>query len=86
MSTKFGILKENVSHNKLVDENGELYGYISTDIFAPVFVRSMGQSRWLTEFGPYLGDDVKVYALDNSQQGVYTIKDCKELLEREKQL
>jgi len=86
MSTKFGILKENVSHNKLVDENGELYGYISTDIFAPVFFRSMGKSRWLTEFGPYLDDDVKVYALDNTQQGVYTIKDCKELLKCEKQL
>ena len=86
MSTTFGILRTQVDHDKLVDDDGDLLEYISENIFEPVFFRSLNNSRWLTHFGPHLSDDIKVYALDNTQQGVYTIKDCKELLKREKQL
>jgi hypothetical protein len=80
MSTKFGILKEDIPHDKLVDSDGDLHFYISKNIFEPVFFRG-STSRWLTSFGEQFKDDTKVYALDNTQQGVYTIKDCKELID-----
>lgn len=82
MSTKFGILAENIEHSKLVDEDGDLHYYISTAIFEPVFFRGTN-SRWLTNFGKFLPDDMRVYALDNTQQGIFTIKDCKEFLNKE---
>ena len=84
MSTTFGILRIGIEHDKIVDEDGDLLEYISENIFEPVFFRSLNNSRWLTSFGPYLDESLKVYALDNTQQGVYTIKDCKELIEKEK--
>ncbi len=85
MSTTFGILRIEVDHNKLVDEDGEILEYISYDIFQPIFHRSMGNCKWLTSIARHISDDTKVYALDNSAQGVYTIKDLKDLLERDKQ-
>lgn len=81
MSTTFGILKIKIEHDRIVDEYGDLLEYISENIFEPVFFRSLNNSRWLTHLGPYISDDTKVYALDNTQQGVYTIKDCKKLLD-----
>jgi hypothetical protein len=83
MSTTFGVLKEYVEHNKIVDEDGVLLWYVSEDAFTPVFFRSMRNSRWLNVLGQYADDSVRVYALDNTQQGIYTIKDCKELLKKE---
>jgi hypothetical protein len=43
----------------------------------------MNNSRWLTHLGPYISDDIRVYALDNTQQGIFTIKDCKNLINKE---
>jgi len=83
MSTTFGILRIGIDHDKIVDEDGDLLEYISENIFEPVFFRSLNNSRWLTSFGPYLDSKLKVYALDNTQQGIYTIKDCKELIKKE---
>lgn len=83
MSTQFGILTEPIEHYKLVDEDGDLLYYISTSIFEPVFFRGTN-SRWLTAVGEHLPDDIKVYALDNTQQGIYTIRDCKEFLNNER--
>ena len=79
MSTKFGILTEQVDHEKLVDEDGDLLDYISTSIFEPVFFRGTN-SRWLTVLGEYLPDDMKVYALDNTQQGIFTVGDIKKFI------
>ena len=84
MSTTFGVLKEYIDHDKIVDENGEILWYISENAFEPIFFRSMYQSRWLHWSGQYADDNVRVYALDNTQQGIYTIKDCKELLNKER--
>jgi hypothetical protein len=83
MSTTFGVLKENIEHTKLVDEDGDLLWYISQNAFDPVFFRSMNKSRWLNSLGKYADDNIRVYALDNSSQGIKTIKDCKELLKKE---
>ena len=85
MSTTFGILRIDIDHNKLIDEDGELLEYISDNIFEPIFFRSMNNCKWLNSIAKHISDDTKVYALDNSAQGVYTIKDLKELLERDKQ-
>jgi hypothetical protein len=79
MSTTFGILTEKVEHEKLVDEDGDLLFYISGSIFEPVFFRGTN-SRWLKNWAEQLDDSTKVYAIDNTQQGIFTIKDCKEFL------
>ena len=86
MSTTFGILRINVDHDKLVDEDGELLEYISENIFEPIFFRSRTRCRWLNSIAKHVSDDTRVYALDNTAQGIYTIKDVKELLERDESL
>jgi hypothetical protein len=40
----------------------------------------MNNSRWLNDLAKSLPNETKVYALDNSQQGVYTISDIKQLM------
>jgi hypothetical protein len=81
MSTTFGILTEKVEHEKLVDEDGDLLFYISGSIFEPVFFRG-NNSRWLKHFAEHLSDNHKVYAIDNTQQGIFTIGDIKKFLEK----
>ena len=82
MSTKFGILREKVEHEKLVDEDGDLLDYISKEIFEPVFFRGNKgvNNRWLKDWAKLLPDDHKVYALDNTQQGIFTIGDIKKFI------
>jgi hypothetical protein len=82
MSTTFGILTEKVEHEKLVDEDGDLLFYISGSIFEPVFFRG-NNSRWLKHFAEHLSDNHKVYAIDNTQQGIFTIGDIKKFLNNE---
>jgi hypothetical protein len=80
MSTTFGIPKEPIDI-ELGDADG-IYYYINQDIFEKVFFRSYGNSRWLNDLAKSLPDETKVYALDNSQQGIYTIGDIKELMKK----
>ena len=84
MSTTFGIPERKVDLNKLVDEDGELLDYISHDFFERVWFRSMGRSRWLTPIAELLPDDTRVFALDNSQQDIYTIGDIKQFMQDDK--
>jgi hypothetical protein len=81
MSTTFGIPREPIDI-ELGDEDG-VYYYINTDIFDKVWFRSRRNSRWLSDLAKLLPDDTRVYALDNSQQGVYTIGDIKNLMKQE---
>ena len=83
MSTTFGIPERKVELDKLVDEDGELLDYISHDFFERVWFRSMSRSRWLTPIAELLPDDTRVFALDNSQQGIYTIGDIKKFMEND---
>jgi Tfp pilus assembly protein PilN len=78
MSTIFGIPKEPIDI-ELGDADG-IYYYINPDIFEEVFFRTMNNSRWLNDLAKSLPDETKVYALDNTQQGVYTISDIKQLM------
>jgi hypothetical protein len=82
MSTTFGIPKEPIDI-ELGDADG-IYYYINPDIFEKVFFRRCGNSRWLNDLAKSLPDETKVYALDNTQQGVYTIGDIKELMKHGK--
>jgi len=76
MSTTFGIPIREVDI-ELGDENG-IYDYISEDFFQDVAVRSnSGKLRWVMALADELLDDTRVYAMDNSQQGIYTIGDIK---------
>ena len=76
MSTLFGIPKREVPI-ELGDENG-IFDYISEDFFQDVAFRSnSGKLRWVMALADKLPEDTRVYALDNSQQGIYTIGDIK---------
>ena len=79
MSTIFGIPQRQVELNKLVDEDNELYDYIDTSFFEKVFYRGT-HSRWLNPLSDKLPDDTRIFPLDNSAQGIYTIGDARKFL------
>jgi len=84
MSTTFAILRDELDEDKIFDEDGDMYPYINEDYcFTAVFFRG-GYNRWLLELASHLPNETKVYPLDNSAQGIYTIGDCKKALEEEK--
>jgi hypothetical protein len=83
MSTTFGIPQRKVDLDKLVDENGELLDYINTSFFEKIFFRSMNNSRWMNAIAELLPEDTRVFPLDNSAQGIYTIGDIKKYLQSE---
>jgi hypothetical protein len=85
MSTTFGIPLYPVEDTILLDEEGELQPYISENFFNDVFFRSNGckNSRWINEWAKLLPDETKVYALDNTQQGIFTIGDIKKFMKDE---
>ena len=83
MSTTFGIPLYSIDENILIDEDGCLQPYISSNFFNDVFFRSSGNnSKWLNNWAKYVNEDTRVYPLDNSPQGIYTIKDIKEFLKQ----
>ena len=80
MSTLFGIPIREVNI-ELGDEHG-VFDYISEDFFQDVaFRNNRGKISWIMALADELPDDTKVYALDNSQQGIYTIGDIKKEIE-----
>lgn len=83
MSTKFGIPIRHVDV-ELGDEDG-IFDYIRPTFFEEVWFSANydGQDRWLNSMAERLPDYTRVYALDNSQQGVYTIGDIKKIMEEQ---
>jgi hypothetical protein len=79
MSTTFGIPQRQVELNRLIDENGDLHDYIDTSFFEKVFFRG-GHSRWLNPLASRLSDDTRIFPLDNTAQGIYTIGDARKFL------
>lgn len=76
MSTTFGIPIRKVDI-ELGNDDG-IYDYINESFFEKVWYRGNGGGdRWLNNIAPLLPDNTKVYALDNSHQGIYTIGDIK---------
>lgn len=77
MSTTFGIF---VKDGKLVDcEINEFDEFVhpedDLEVIEIAFRGNSGYVRWKNELAQFLPPDTKVYALDNSQQGIYTIGD-----------
>jgi len=73
MSTKFGVYK----FNKDVQlEDDCLPDTYDKDDFVQVARRCNGM-YWSNDLATHLPDDVKVYPLDNTAQGVYTIGDIR---------
>ena len=74
MSTTFGIFKK---EHLLKDESIDPTEFFLDDDFIEVAFRSSHGIRWKNELAPYLSDDIKVYPLDNTAQGIFTIGDIK---------
>ena len=88
MSTTFGIPIKKVDVD--LNQYDEVMNYYSRheddELFTNVWYRSLGNCRWLNPLAELLPDDTKVYALDNSQQGVYTIGDIKQKMKEQEAL
>lgn len=79
MSTTFGIYKNN-KNIKLIDDCLPEEYYISEAKENFIVVAFSGNNTgfyWKNELAPFLLDEIKVYPLDNSAQGIYTIGDIK---------
>lgn len=50
-----------------------------------VAFRSSWGMMWKNNLAPFLPDDTKVYTLDNSPQGIYTIKDIKDEIQNQRE-
>lgn len=74
MSTKFGIAKNGIKAE--LDKYDEMAFDFFEEDFIEVAFRSNG-IRWANELAEFLPDDLKVYPLDNSAQGIYTIGDIR---------
>ena len=77
MSTTFGIF---VKDGKLVDcEINEFDEFVhpedDLEVIEIAFRGNSGRISWDNLVAQFLPPDTKVYALDNSQQGIYTIGD-----------
>lgn len=83
MSTTFGIPKRPIELSILLDEDGYIQDYIDKDFFEEVFFRTTHASRWLNHLASRLPYDTAVFALDNDAQGVHTIQDCQDLLNKQ---
>jgi hypothetical protein len=81
MSTTFGIsrLKQDID---LVDDC--LTEQWKDDDFIEVAFRGNGTGiRWINDLAEFLPDDLKVYPLDNSAQGIFSIGDIREEIFRQ---
>lgn len=76
MSTTFGVLTEpnykviEIDDMPVIEEDDE-------DFFEIVAFRSSHGMSWLNNLAPLLPDDLVVYPLDNSRQGINTIGDIR---------
>jgi hypothetical protein len=87
MSTTFAVpVKpvnlEDLSQTELGNEDG-VFEYISKQYFEEVWFRSMGNCRWLNPLAELLPDHTRVYAMDNTQQGLYIIGDIKGIMAKQ---
>ena len=79
MSTKFGVIIE--GNDFELDEYGDIPEGIRDYVdFEEVAFRSNG-IRWTNLIASKLPDETKVYPLDNTAQGIYTIGDIKKQID-----
>lgn len=78
MSTTFGIHRYNEKVDLIDDDIVEKYeGYIDKEFIPVAFRGNGGWMVWKNELALFLPDELLVYPLDNTAQGIYTIGDIK---------
>lgn len=75
MSTVFGINKNKLDIELIDDCLPD--GFTDEDFIEIAFRGNYSGFRWKNDLGEFLPNDLKVYPLDNSAQGIYTIGDIK---------
>ncbi len=70
MSTTFGVIRPGVNMDEDLDDDDK---YI-------VVARRSSLIHWVNELAPLLPQETPVHALDNTDQGVLTIRDLKKLI------
>lgn len=77
MSTTFGIV---IRDGELLDfeTNQRIEEDDNTDIIEVWFRGNFGGSTWTNPLAKFLPPETKVYAIDNTPQGIYTIGDILE--------
>ena len=85
MSTTFGVYKGKDAI-ELDDDMLPVSFFEDDDIVDDMFIKVAfrgnykATTRWLNDLTPFLSDEVKIYPLDNSAQGIYTIGDFRKML------
>lgn len=82
MSTTFGIINRELEQ----DEHGNIVG---DEEPTAVAIRTKGGACWIYPFESIafaFRDDVRVYPLDNTAQGIYTIGDIRKKIEEQPDL
>ena len=77
MSTTFGII---IRDGELLDfeSNQRIEEDDNTDIIEVWYRGNFGGSTWTNPLAKFLPPETKVYAIDNTPQGIYTIGDILE--------
>jgi hypothetical protein len=85
MSTTFGVYKGD-GEIELEDDILPSNFFEDEDMLDEVFIKvayrgnQKGYNYWKNDLAQFLNDDIKIYPLDNSSQGIYTIGDFRKLL------
>lgn len=81
MSTTFGII---IRDGELLDfeSNQRIEEDDNTDIIEVWYRGNFGGSTWTNPLAKFLPPETKVYAIDNTPQGIYTIGDILENYEK----
>lgn len=81
MSTTFGII---IRDGELLDfeSNQRVEEDDNTDIIEVWYRGNFGGSTWTNPLAKFLPPETKVYAIDNTPQGIYTIGDILENYEK----
>jgi hypothetical protein len=85
MSTTYGVNIKGVDIELKDDElPTEYYEREEEDFVKVLFRGNNGGIFWTNELAKFLPDNLKIYPLDNSAQGIYTIGDAKKEIENQK--
>ena len=88
MSTTFGVYKGD-GIVELEDDMLPISFFEDDDTIDEMFIKVAfrgnykATTRWLNDLAPFLSDDTKIYPLDHSAQGIYTIGDFRKLLKEQ---
>ncbi len=81
MSTKFGIPRAVIIQAIVLENDSLPGGFIESDFIEIAFRNNIGAFRWLSDIAAHIPDDTKIYPLDNSAQGIFTIGDVRREIE-----